>query len=67
MVVSIRTINYIQIGDEMVCLLNAELDGDESKKLCCIKSFPRDQCSENDPQRLAHSRGSEAESNSQNP
>ena len=35
--------SYIQIGDEMVCLLNAELDGDDSKKLCCIKSFPRDQ------------------------
>ena len=29
----------IQIGDEMVCLLNAELDGDDSKKLCCITSF----------------------------
>ena len=31
--------SYIQIGDEMVCLLIAELDGDDSKKLCCIKSF----------------------------
>ena len=31
--------SYIQIGDEMMCLLNAELDGDDSKKLCCIKSF----------------------------
>ena len=30
--------SYIQIGDEMV-LLNAELDGDDSKKQCCIKSF----------------------------
>ena len=29
----------MQNGDEMVCLLNAELDGDGSKKLCCIKSF----------------------------
>ena len=31
--------SYTKIGDEMVCLLNAELDGDDSKKLCCIKSF----------------------------
>ena len=31
--------SYIQIGDEMVRSLNAELDGDDSKKLCCIKSF----------------------------
>ena len=31
--------SYIQIGDDMVCLLNAELDGDDSKKPCCIKSF----------------------------
>ena len=31
--------SYIQIGDEMVCSLNAELDGDDSKKLCSIKSF----------------------------
>ena len=31
--------SYILIGDEMVCSLNAELDGDDSKKLCCIQSF----------------------------
>ena len=31
--------SYIQSGDEMVCLLDAELDGDDSKKLCCFKSF----------------------------
>ena len=30
---------YTQIDDEVVCLLNVELDGDDSKKLCCIKSF----------------------------
>ena len=26
--------SYKKIGDEMVCLLNAELDGDDRKKLC---------------------------------
>ena len=31
--------SYIQIDDEVVCLLNAELDGDDSKKLCCIMIF----------------------------
>ena len=42
--------SYIHIGDEMVCLLNAELGGDDSKKPCCIKSF--DEISaENDPER----------------
>ena len=30
--------SYIQVGDEMV-LLNAELNGYDSKKPCCIKSF----------------------------
>ena len=38
--------SYIQIGDEMVCLLNAELDGDDSE-------FRRDQCCQNDPERLS--------------
>ena len=31
----------MQIGDEMVCFLNAEFDGDDSKKPCCIKSFDK--------------------------
>ena len=31
--------SYMQIGCEIVCVLNAEIDGDDSKKLCCIKSF----------------------------
>ena len=31
--------SYREIGDKMLCLLNAELDGDDSKKLCCITSF----------------------------
>ena len=31
--------SYTQIDDEVVCLLNVELDGDDSKELCCIKSF----------------------------
>ena len=31
--------SYMQIGDEMARLLNAELDGDDSKMWCCIKSF----------------------------
>ena len=30
-----------QIGDEMVCFLNAEFDGDDSEKPCCIRSFDK--------------------------
>ena len=37
-VVSIRTVTF-RLANEMVCLLNAELDGDDSKKPCCIRSF----------------------------
>ena len=29
--------SHMQIGDEMLC--NAEFDGDDSKRPCCIKSF----------------------------
>ena len=62
-VVSIRTVTYRpEIGDEMVCLLNAELGGDDSKKPCCTKSFDEisaEKMIQSDrADQSAHSRGS---------